>query len=93
MPLAFFSATAYGVFNFIQLARNWPVLMQQWEFVEAILPPYRSYEEKKMLGRTIRKVSWTVLSVALGNIVLLGEKKENSFLLFPFFFVYKWSIF
>lgn len=40
--------------------------MQHWEFVEAVLPPYRTIEEKKMLSRKIRNVSVIVLSVALG---------------------------
>lgn len=40
--------------------------MQHWEFVEAILPPYRSYEERKRLAHDIRKISAIVLSVALG---------------------------
>lgn len=40
--------------------------MQHWEFVEAILPPYKSYEERKRLAHDIRKVSAIVLSVALG---------------------------
>ncbi|XP_055326853.1 gustatory receptor for sugar taste 64f-like [Sitodiplosis mosellana] len=50
VPLTFFTTTAYGVFSFIRLARKWPKLMQHWEFVEAILPPYRSFDEKKLLG-------------------------------------------
>lgn len=66
VPIAFFTTTAYGVFTFILLARKWPKLMQHWEFVEAILPPYKSYEERKRLAHDIRKVSAIVLSVALG---------------------------
>lgn len=67
VPLAFFATTAYGVFNFILLARKWPKLMQRWESVESILPPYTTNEEKKRLGRKIRTISTIVLSVALGT--------------------------
>lgn len=40
--------------------------MQQWEFVEAVLPPYRTHKEKGRLGRQVRNITWILLSVALG---------------------------
>lgn len=67
VPLAFFSTTAYGVLNFILLARKWPALMQHWESVESALPPYTKNAQKKRLGRKIRTISIVVLSVALGT--------------------------
>lgn len=82
VPLAFFTTTAYGVFSFIRLARKWPKLMQHWEFVEAILPPYRTYEERKVLGRKIRNVSVIVLSVSNQHwsvwTVKLGQCSRSS---------------
>lgn len=66
VPLAFFSTTAYGVLNFILLARKYPKLMQRWEIVESILPPYTANDKKRQLGRKIRTISIIVLSVALG---------------------------
>lgn len=70
VPLAFFSTTAYGVLSFIILARKWPKLMQHWEFVEAILPPYKTNNQRKILVHDIRKISTIVLFVALGTFVV-----------------------
>lgn len=66
VPITFFTTTAYGVFSFILLARKWPKLMQHWEFVEAILPPYKTLAQKKQMAREIHMISFIVLSVALG---------------------------
>lgn len=76
--------TAYGVLSFILLARKWPKLMQHWEFVEAILPPYRSAEQKKQLSRKIKTVSCIVLSVALGISFLTPKKNTKYFNYFIF---------
>lgn len=47
--------------------------MQHWEFVEAILPPYRTVAQRKQLAREIHKISFIVLSVAFGMIPLANE--------------------
>lgn len=43
--------------------------MQQWEFVEALLPPFQTNKEKKQLAYNIRIISSIVLIVALGIIL------------------------
>lgn len=83
VPLAFFTTTAYGVFSFIKLAKKWPKILQHWEFVEAVIPPYKTYGERRMLDRRIRTVSWTVLSVALGMTVVIDKSKTLIVNFFP----------
>lgn len=84
VPLAFFSTTAYGVLNFILLARKWPKLMQHWESVESALPPYTKAAQKERLGRKIRTLSAIVLSVALGILQHVKLKCSSKYELFNF---------
>lgn len=68
VPLVFFSTTAYGLLSFILLARKWPKLMQHWEFVESILPPFKTQTEKNQLAKHVRSIATIVISVAFGML-------------------------
>lgn len=62
------------------LARKWPKLMQHWEFVEVVLPPYKTNDQRKRLAHDIRKISSIVLSVALGMFrFIFTEFREIKF--------------
>lgn len=59
--------------------------MQHWEFVETVIPPYRTLEQKKQLSRKIRTISCVVLSVALGISFTYSDESQQFSIDFPFF--------
>lgn len=64
--VAFFSTTALGVCRFILIARQWPRLMQQWEFVEAILAKLRKHKTDRQLAVQIQIISFITIAVLVG---------------------------
>lgn len=55
------------MFRFIEIARKWPSLMQQWELVESKLPKWHTQYEKRQLAFQIKIVSVVVLLCSLGE--------------------------
>lgn len=68
VPLVFYGSAIYGMFCFGVLARKWPMLMQRWESVEAILPKNRDPNDKYKLARQIKRLAIVVLTCSLGII-------------------------
>lgn len=85
VPVAFYTSASYGLFRFMNIAREWPTLMLQWESVESKLPKWRNQYEKRQLAFNVRMVAIAILLCSLGSYFLSSMNKSANFLKFWIF--------
>lgn len=55
------------------LAQEWPILMKQWESVEAKLPKFRTKQEKQKMAYHMKMLAFVVLLCSLGRFIGSGK--------------------
>ncbi|ALC49894.1 Gr5a, partial [Drosophila busckii] len=64
-PIVFDVSILMGSYLFLQLARQWPTLMQHWARVEQQLPSFESWRQQQRLARRIRRVAFGLFGISL----------------------------
>jgi len=54
--------------SFLQLARKWPAIAQEWQLVESKLPPLRLPKERRSLAQHIKIITIVATTCSLGKI-------------------------
>lgn len=57
--------------SFLQLARKWPALAQEWQLVEAKLPPLKLSKDRKSLARHIKVITIVATTCSLGRLFVI----------------------
>lgn len=55
---------------FLQLARKWPAIAQEWQQVEAKLPPLKSVKERRNLAEHIKWITIVATTCSLGKKII-----------------------
>lgn len=64
-PIVFHVSNLLGAYRFLQLARQWPALMEHWARVEQQLPRYENWTQRQQLPRRVRQVAFMLLMLSL----------------------------
>lgn len=64
-PIVFHVSNLLAAYLFLQLARQWPALMQHWAKVEQQLPGYDNWTQRQQLPRRVRQVAYMLLMLSL----------------------------
>ncbi|KAH8396274.1 hypothetical protein KR222_007231, partial [Zaprionus bogoriensis] len=64
-PIVFHVSNLLAAYRFLQLARQWPALMQHWAQVEQQLPGYANWTQRQRLPRRIQLVAFMLLMLSL----------------------------
>lgn len=75
VPPMFWGSGIYGMLCFGTLAQEWPILMKQWESVEAKLPKFRTKQEKRKMAFHMKMLAFVVLLCSLGRLTGIILKK------------------
>lgn len=57
--------------SFLQLARKWPALAQEWQLVEAKLPPLKLSKDRKSLAQHIKVITIVATTCSLGKLFFI----------------------
>ncbi|XP_017127825.2 uncharacterized protein LOC108146358 [Drosophila elegans] len=63
--LVFYLSIFLISFSFLQLARKWPKIAQEWQLVEAKLPPLKFPKESKSLAQQIKIITFVATTCSL----------------------------
>lgn len=64
-PIVFHVSNLLAAYRFLQLARQWPALMQHWAKVEQQLPVYDNWTQRQQLPQRVRQVAFMLFMLSL----------------------------
>lgn len=75
-PIVFHVSNLLAAYRFLQLARQWPALMQHWAKEEQQLPAYDNWTQRQQLERRVRLVAFMLLMLSLSWVAAAAWGSE-----------------